>query len=276
MDCIHVPHWSSSTGCFGPGSRLPGGSTIGETELKILENSVPGGISGPARLDAGFMQGLSDPFLLVHGTGIRFFDASLLHFEMENRHADLLVVARAGPGTDRPLLTGPDGRIESFGCDRQSNLRDSGVWLVGRRAASAAGPALSCPGAFLSAAMQSGASLYSECLASYCRVVESAADYLLLCGDVLGGRMPPAGGVEARRLILDPSAAIAEGAVFEGLVWVDGGASIGRGCRIENSVILGEASVGEGSVLRNALVMPRSVVPAFSDLSDKYLCFIGG
>lgn len=276
MDCIHLPHWAGAPGFFAPGSRLPGGASIGDTELAILERAVPGRVSRPARLDPGLLCGLSDPFLLVHGTGVRRFDTAGLLGEMIERRADALVAVHPRPGADRPLLCSPDGRIASFGSDQDSNLRDSGVWLVGRRAAVAGGRDLSSPRAFLSAAMESGAALYSECLASYCRVVCSPEDFLALCGDVLGGRIPEAAGACAATQIVDPGASVGEGAGLEGLVWIDCGARIGRGCRVIDSVVLGEACVGDGSVLRNVLVMPRGRVAPSSDLSDKYIKIIGG
>lgn len=276
MDCIHVPHWTPAPGFFGPGSRLPGGATIEQAELAILERAVPGRIIRQGRIAPGFADGLSDPFLLVHGTGMRSFDASSLLDELTDRHAGALVVAHPRPGAGRSLLSDPDGRLSSFGSDQASNLRDSGVWLVGREIAGAGAAALSSPHAFLAAAMESGAALYSECLARYCRVVESPADFLALCGDVLGGRIPQAAGLEAIPPIVDPSAAIGEGTLIEGLVWIDGGARIGRDCRIEDSVVLGGAIVGEGSSLRNTLVMPGCRVAAFSDSSDKYIEIIGG
>lgn len=275
-DCIHLPHWAAAPGLFGPLSRLPGGATIEQAELAILEGAVPGGIIRRGRIAPGFAEGLSDPFLLVHGTGIRSFDAPELLDEMTSRHAGVLVVAHPRPGAGRSLLSDPDGRLSSFGSDQASNLRDSGVWLVGREIAGAGAAALSSPHAFLAAAMESGAALYSECLARYCRVVESPADFLALCGDVLGGRIPQAAGLEAIPPIVDPSAAIGEGTLIEGLVWIDGGARIGRDCRIEDSVVLWGARVGEGSRLRNTLVMPGCRVAAFSDSSDKYIEIIGG
>lgn len=276
MDCIYAPHWAAARGFFGPGSRIPGGVSIEEAEMAILRHSLPGGTIRQARIASGFLEGLSDPFLIVHGTGIRAFDASLLLEEMMDRHAGALVVTHPRPGAGQPLISDPDGRITSFGSDRESNLRDSEIWLLGHGAACAGEQALSSPRAFLAAAMDSGAALYSECLASYCRVVESPTDFLMLCGDVLGGRVPGAAGIEANPRIVDPSASIGEGTVMEGLVWIDGGAMIGRDCRIGNSVILAEAFVGDGSMLRNTLVMPGGRVAAFSDLSDKYMETIGG
>lgn len=222
-------------------------------------------------------EGLSDPFLLLHGLGLRAFDPGQLEAELTRRGGDLLVASHPSSSTCDRLSTTPDGRVCGFSGISDSNLCDSGVWLIRRSVAAAAARACwATPGTFLRAMLETGAGIYSESFCSYCRIVTAPSDFLLLCGEVLDGRASPPCRTAGSRIVTDPCATVAPDSHISGLAWIAAGAVIEKSCRIENCAILEEAVIGAGATVRNALVLPGARIPPGADLSDKYLKTIGG
>ncbi|HOA05423.1 MAG TPA: hypothetical protein PLX54_06465 [Candidatus Fermentibacter daniensis] len=275
-DCILLPCWASEPSFLHPGRRLPTGEDMVEAQSGWLSKALRGGRIISSGIPRPLPEGLSDPFLLIHGPGLRAFDPGLLEAELARRGGDLLVVSHPSSSQGDRLSTKPDGRVCGFGGMSDSNLCDAGVWLLRKSAAEAATPsAWASPGVFLRAMLEAGAGIYSECLCSYCRTVSAPTDFLLLCGEILDGRASPPCRAGSR-IVIDPCATVAPDSHISGLAWIAAGAVVGTACRIENCAVLEDASVGEGATVRNALVLPGARIPPGADLSDKYLKTIGG
>ncbi len=282
MDFVHLPSWADTPSCFDPGRRLPGGRGIAQTEAFWLAGSGLGS-AGAGLPGRGLPQGLSDPFVLVHGTGLRTFEADLLLEEMDSRGADALIVTDPGGFHGAALLSSPSGRVTGFAGESSTNMRDSGIWLLRHCAIDAAGPAGPSPEGCIRAMMDAGVELCSENLASYCRTVTAPGDFLLLCADILGGEAPgapfmhpPGPSPWKAGVVVDPGAVVAGDAAITGSSWIASGAVIEDGCILDNCVVLEDALVGRGSAIRNALLLPGARTGPRSGMTDKYIKIIGG
>lgn len=282
MDFIHLPCWADTPSFFDPGRSLPGGRGISETEAAWLAGTGLGAARAglPGR---GLPHGLSDPFVLVHGTGIRTFEADLLLEEMDARGADALVATDPGGFHGAEMLSSPAGRVTGFTGESSTNMRDSGIWLLRRCAVDAADPAGPSPSGYIRAMMDAGVELCSENLASYCRTVTAPGDFILLCADILGGAAPavpfmrsPGPSPWRAGVVVDPGALVEGGTVITGWSWIAAGAVIEGGCMLDNCVVLEDARVGRDSAIRNALLLPGACTGPRSGMTDKYIKIIGG
>lgn len=248
-----------------------------ETQAGWLSETFDCGMIISPRVSWPLPEDLSDPFLLMHGLGLRAFDPGRLEAELTRRGGDLLVVSHPSSCPGDRLSTTPDGRVCGFGGVSDTNLTDAGVWLVRRGVAAAAARAdWATPGTFLRAMHEAGTCIHSESLCSYCRIVTAPNDFLLLCGEVLDGRASPPCRGSGSRIVTDPRATVAPDSHISGLAWIAAGAVVESSCRIENCAILEDAVIGAGATVRNALVLPGARIPPGADLSDKYLKTIGG
>lgn len=271
-----LPDWSDSPPCTGASCRVPGGSTLLGREYAFLGRAGLELVEG----DIGNLRGWdSGPLLVIHGTGCRRFDPGAMLAAMEYMGSDLVIAAFPGDLPTAALLTMPDGRVSEAGgsAGTETNIRDSGVWLMGSGAVRAIPPEpASSPSEMLARILQAGARVHSDILASYARILGRWEDYLLLCHDMLTGadESLPGNHAGADRVLVE-DASLGRGAVLRGSCWVAGGAVVGDGCELTDCVVMERAHVEEGCTMRNSLVLAGARVPCGTVKTDKYLGVFG-
>lgn len=255
---------------------------LSETELP-LETSFqfeerPLGTAGAVRRALPL---LGDEFVVLYGDNLtRQPLEPLLRLQRELDAELTMALAPTGqPSSKGIVLTEPSGRISSFREKppdeiAESNLANSGMYICRSSVVSDLEDGAHCDfgSDVFPALLDRGRKMGAELTGGYTRDIGTGTDFLLACHDILTGLVEP----YVRNPQIDCGRLMESDQSWDdisliGTFWADAGSQVGRGCILENCVVLSGASVGCGCRLKNTLVMPGSRVPENTVADDKYL-----
>lgn len=224
---------------------------------------------------------LGEEFLVVYGDNLTRQPVSPL-LDLHRRSGAEVTISLSptgDPSSKGIVLTRPDGRVDSFREKppdevAESNLANSGIYVCRSSAVNGVRDGDFCDfgNDLFPSMLDRGAVLAADTVGGYIRDIGTPGDYLLACHDILSGRFSPCGGssrISDGKLI--ESEGVLQDIALSGTFWAQEGSSIGKGCVLENCVVLSKASVGGNCRLKNTLVMPGSAVPDDTRADDKYI-----
>ncbi|MBN2587289.1 MAG: NDP-sugar synthase [Candidatus Fermentibacteraceae bacterium] len=224
---------------------------------------------------------LGEQFLVVYGDNLTRQPVAPL-LELHGRTGAEVTVSLSPtgePSSKGIVLTDPEGLVTCFREKppdevAESNLGNSGIYICRASVVNDLEDGEFCDFGhdLFPRMLREGRKIAADTTGGYIRDIGTVRSYLLACHDILSGRVVPyrlvPGMTEGMLIENDQSY---EDIAIRGTYWAEKGCAVGKGCQLENCVVLSGARVGPGCRLRNTLVLPGSSVPEGTVADDKYL-----
>ncbi len=248
--------------------------------LKTLfqKEKEPLGTAGAVREALPF---LGEEFLVVYGDNLtRQPLAPLMELHRRLNSEVTIALAPTGePSSKGIVLTEPDGRVSHFREKppdevAESNLANSGLYICRNSAVEhlRKGEFSDFGIDVFPMLLKEGRVLAADTPGGYTMDIGTGKSYLIACHDILSGRLTPyATNSNIKDGILIENTQSYDDIELKGTFWAEKGASISKGCSLENCVVLSGAVIGTDCALKNTLVMPQSKIPKRTIADDKYL-----